>query len=396
MRRVTNERFLYVFLSILIATVAWLYVATAQNPLVERTMNVDVHVRGLSADEVVVQAPARVQVRLQGPRSALALLAPSLLDASVDLTGLRPGEHRVPIFVAAPPEVRTVERTPPDALVVLDTLSRKRMPVEVTLIGTPMEGITLGASRVQPAFVTISGASTQVEEVRHALVTLDVTAARQQVIASVPVRLLDANGQDVRGLSVSPSIIEATLPVRTGVITKVVPVVPTVVGSPPQGLTVTGVTISPATITLTGPGTALQNVEVAATSPVDLSGARGDLTRQVAITLPNGIADSSRRATVTVHIGRPLLSTVLHAVPVRVIGVPARTVARAVPARVEVQIEAPEDILQRLSPSAVRVEAQAAGQKPGQHVVALRVVLPPGVRLLSIRPGDVLVILTSS
>ena len=41
--------------------------------------------------EVVVQAPNRVQVRLQGSRSALAPLTPDVLDASLDLAGPRPG-----------------------------------------------------------------------------------------------------------------------------------------------------------------------------------------------------------------------------------------------------------------------------------------------------------------
>ncbi len=396
MRRLTNERFLYVVLSILIATVAWLYVATAQNPLVERVMNLDLHVRGLSATEVIVQAPGRVQVRLQGPRSALALLSRSLLDASVDLTGLKPGEHRVPISVATPPDVRTIERTPPDALVVLDTLTRERLPVELSLIGKPAEGMTLGPSRVVPDHVMVSGAATQVEEVRHALVTLDVTTLRQQVVMSVPVHLVDANGQEVRGLAVDPSIVEATLPVREAAITKIVPVVPTIVGSPQSGLTITAVTADPATVTLSGSGSLLQNVTATSTAPVDLAGARGNFTRRVALVLPGGITASSPQATVTVHIGRALLSTVLRAVPVRVIGVPRGIVARVVPQRVEVQIEGPQDVLQRLTPGAVTVEVQAAGQAPGEHRLALRAVLPPGVRLLVIRPADVLVILSSS
>ncbi len=396
MRRLMNERVLYVVLSILIATVAWLYVATAQNPLVERVMALDLHVRGLSTNEVIVQAPGRVQVRLQGPRSALAFLSPALLDASVDLTGLKPGEHRVPIYVATPPEVRTVERTPPDALVVLDTLARARLPVELSLIGKPGEGLTLGPSRIVPDYVMISGAATQVEEVRHALVTLDVTTLRQPVVMSVLVRLVDANGQEVRGLAVDPSIVQATLPVREAAITKTVPVVPTIVGSPQPGLTVTGVTADPATVTLSGLGSLLQHVTAAATAPVDLGGARGDLTRRVGLVLPSGVAASSPQAAVTVHIGRARLSTVLRAVPVHVIGVPRGTIARVVPQRVDVQIEGPQEVLQRLTSSAVTVEVQAAGQKPGEHRLALRAVLPPGVRLLSIRPADVLVILTSS
>ncbi len=396
MRRLTNERVLYSLLSLLIAAVTWLYVATAQNPLVERVMTVELHVRGLSANEVVVQSPGRVQVRLQGPRSALAFLSPTLLDASVDLTGLRPGEHRVPIYVAAPPDVRTVERSPAEALVVLDTLTRRRFTVEVSLIGRPPEGVTLGASRVSPGRVAVSGAATQVEEVRHAVVTLDTTALRQQLVTSVPVRLVDANGQDVRSLMIEPPIVEATLQVREGVITKLVPVVPTLVGTPVAGLSVISVLTDPATVTLSGQGPLLQGVQTVATAPISLDGARGDLSRSVAIAVPGGVSASTPRVKVAVHIGRGLLSTIFRAVPVRIVGVPAGTTARVLPERVEVQIEGPQDVLQHLSPAAVTVQVDATGQKPGQHRVTLRALLPPGVRLLGIRPADVIVIVTHS
>lgn len=396
MRGLTNERFLYGVLSLLIATVMWLYVATAQNPLIERVMTVDLHVRGLSPSEVVVHAPGRVQVRLQGPRSALTQLSPAAVDAFVDLGGLQPGEHRVPVSVAAPPELRAVDRAPAEALVVLDTLIQRRLPVDVSLIGRPPEGVTLGPSRVSPGYVIVSGAATQVEEVRHALVTLDTANLHQQVVTSMPVRLLDANGQEVRGLTIEPSIVEATLPVREAVITKVVPVVPTITGGPAQGLTVTGVATDPATVALTGPGSLLAGIQAAPTAPVDLSGARRDVSRQVALSLPGGVSAPTSRVAVTVRVGRALLSTIFRAVPVRVVGVPAGTHSRVVPDRVEVQIEGPQEVLQRLSASAVTVEVDAAGQRQGQRQVTLRAVLPPGVRLLAIRPSRVVVILTSS
>ncbi len=396
MKRFTNEQILYMLLSLAIATVMWLYVATAQNPLVERAMTIDLHVRGLSANEVVVQAPNRLQVRLQGPRSALALLTPPMLDASVDLSGLRPGEHRVPVYVAAPPEVRVIERTPAEALVVLDAMTQKRLSVEVGLIGRPPEGITLGTPQVTPVHVIVKGAATQVDEVRHALVTIDTTNLRQQLVTSVPVRLVDANGQEVHGVAATPSVVEARLPVQEGVITKVVPVVPTIVGTPPPGLAVTAVTSDPATVTLRGPGRLLQSIQAASTAPIDLSGARGDLSRQVALALPSGVSSSTQRVTVVVRIGRAVLSTIVRAVPVRVVGVPAGTAFRVVPDRVDVQVEGPEDVVRRLTVTMLAIEVDAAGTRPGPHQVGLRAVLPPGVRLLAIRPSRVTVIVASS
>jgi YbbR domain-containing protein len=396
MRRLGDGRVLYGLLSLGIATVMWLYVAIGQNPQVERPMNVDLHVRGLSTTEVVVQAPSRVQVRVQGPRSAVAALTPSLLDAFVDLSGLRPGEHRVPVYVLTPPDVRVLDRAPAEALVVLDTLIERRLPVEVSLTGTPPEGVTLGQPRVAPDHVVVSGPASQVDEVRHALVTLDTEQLRQQVVTSLPVHLEDVNGQEVRGLTVDPSVVEAALPVREGVITKVVPIVPTIVGTPRAPLTVTGITTNPATVTLTGSGALLKDVHSVTTAPVDVSKASRDLAPRAALVLPSGISAPVREVAVVVRIGRTLLSTILRAVPVRVVGVPAGAVSRVSPDTVEVQVEGPQDLLEHLTVQAVTIEVDAAGQRPGEHKLTPRAVLPRGIHLLAIRPANIVVIIRVS
>ncbi len=388
-RRLANMPLLYAGLSLVIATVMWFYVATAQNPLIERIMTLDLHVRGLSTTEVVVQVPTRIQVHLQGPRSALALLVPALLDASVDLSGLGPGEHRVPVYIAAPPEVRVVERTPSEAVVVLDQLLRHRVPVEVILVGVPPPGVTLGIPRTQPEYVMVSGAATQVEEVRHAVVTLDTSQARQQLVSSVPVRVLDATGQEVRGLTVDPSIVQATLAVREGTITKVIPVVPTLVGTPASGFAVSGVTTSPTTVVLLGSTSTLQTVQAAVTGPIDVSGARGDVTKRVTLSLPQGSSSATQQVTVVVHIGRSQLARILPGVPVRILGVPKGLMARATPDRVDVQVEGPQEAVQRLAPTGLSAQVDASHAGRGAHHVTPRVVLPNGVRLVAVSPAQI-------
>jgi YbbR domain-containing protein len=394
MRRFTDDRLLYMALSLAIAAVMWLYVANSQGPGVEKVMSVDLHVRGLGSAEVVVQVPNRISIRLQGPPSALTPLEPNLLDASVDLTGLGPGTHHLPVYVAMPPDVRTIGR--PEAVVVLDRLVSERVPVEVGVIGQPPEGITLGSPQVSPGYVRVSGAATQLDEVRHAIVTVDSTNLRQQLVTSVSVRLVDANGREVHGLSVTPPVVETRLAVKETVITKVVPVVQTIAGTPSSGLAVTGVTSDPATVTLSGPAPVLAGIQSAPTAPVELAGARADVTRQVPLVLPDKVTASVPRVKVVVHIGHSVLSTLFRAVPVRVVGVPAGTKSRVVPDRVDVQVEGPQDILARLKVTTLIVEANAAGQHAGQHQVTLRPVLPPGVRIVDIRPSHVVVILTPS
>ena len=401
MRRFWDERTLYLLLSGAIAVVMWLYVATAQNPLVSRSMKVDIQLRNLDPNVVVMRpaesSPPQVTIRLQGPRSQIALLTPKLVDAYVDLTGLGPGDHpAVPVVVTPPLDVRVVDQRPASMLVVLDAQATKRLPVEVSLLDTPPEGITLGTPRTTPTVVIVSGPSRMVAQVRHVLVYFDTASVRQQVVASLQVVPVDASGQAVSGVQVAPRSVSMTLAVREAVITKVVPVVPTLVGSPSPTLAVTSATTQPGTVTLTGPSALLQGVESAATAPVDVTGARGDITRRVALQLPPGISVSAGQVTVTVRIGRGLLATVLRGVPVRVVGAPEGTAGRVMPDRVDIQVEGPQDLVRRLTAQLVTVEVNAAGRGPGRYTASPRAILPPGVRIVTMQPAQVIFILSKS
>jgi YbbR domain-containing protein len=401
-RRFWGERELYFLLSVAIAFVMWLYVATAQNPLVTRPLRVDLQMHNLPPDEVVLRpslaSPVQVSLRLQGPRAQIAQLDPKTVDAYVDLSGLGPGEHpQVPVTVVVPAaDVRVVDQRPTSVLIVLDSFASKRLPVDVSLVGTPPQDVTLGTPRVSPSHVVVSGPARQVGAVRHALVSLDTAALRQQVVTSLPVIPADASGQAVPGVQVTPQIVGVTLPVHEGVISKIVPVVPTLTGAPSIGLTVVSASADPETVALTGPIAVLQPIENAPTGPIDLTNARADFARPAPLQLPAGISASVRQVTVTVHLGRDLLSTVFRAVPVRVVGVPRGAASRVMPDHVDVQVAGPQNVIQRLRPQAVSVQVSAAGRGTGQFMASPQAILPKGVRVLTIQPAQVLVILSPS
>ena len=401
MKRLWDERQLYLVLSLAVAVIMWLYVTTGQNPVISRSIRLDLQVRNLPANEVLLRpsakSPGQVTVRLQGPRTQIAQLVPGLIEAYVDLSGLGPGEHpQVPVTVVPGVDVRVIDQKPATILVLLDQITSKRMPVEVSLMGTPPSGITLETPRIAPTQVTVSGPARQVNQVRHAVLYYDASSVHQEVVASLSVGPVDANAQPVPGVQVTPQTVNMTLAVRESVISKVVPVVPTVIGTPPQTLTLLGATADPASVTLTGPSVEVQMLENAPTVPLDISGARANFSRRLALQLPAGMRASASQVTVNVRVGRAQLSTVFKAVPVRVVGVPAGTASRVVPDKVDVQVEGPQDVVRRLSAQTVTVEVSAAGKRRGQYTTSPRAILPPGVHILGIQPSQVMIILSSS
>jgi YbbR domain-containing protein len=393
-----RERLLYVLLSLAVATVAWYYVATAQNPLVERTVTVDLHVRGLSPNEVLEQSPPpTVRVRVSGTRSVVfGQLNPSQVDASIDLAGQRPGEHRVQVVVTTPPEVRLLAQSPEEVLVVLDTVLTRRFPVEISLIGNLPQGVTLAPPHVTPGYVTVTGASTQIDETRHAVVTVDTSNLPHQGAESLQVRLLDPNGNEVRGPTIDPPLVTAQLTVKESVIAKVVPVVPAIVGTPQPPLAVSSISTDPATVTLQGPSLRLQNVTAVSTAPVDLRNAKTDLKQQAALQVPPGVTASVSRVTVLVRLGGGSLSTIFRSVPVQVVGLRRGVRPRVVPSAIDVQVEGPTNVVAHLTASSIRLVVDAGGRGAGRYQVTPQAKLPQGVHVINLHPTQVLVILTAS
>jgi YbbR domain-containing protein len=75
-------------------------------------------------------------------------------------------------------------------------------------------------------------------------------------------------------------------------------------GPAPRGYRVTGVTITPLIVTVTGDAAVLQRTRNITLPPVDLSNSSSDVTFQVAINYPNGVSGSVSSATVRYAISR--------------------------------------------------------------------------------------------
>jgi len=86
-----------------------------------RSVDLAVATVGVSAGlKVAAVSPAAVQVLLSGPLPALNELDPSALRATLDVTGLGPGAHRVRPRISLPTGIRARSTTPPDVDVRLE------------------------------------------------------------------------------------------------------------------------------------------------------------------------------------------------------------------------------------------------------------------------------------
>ncbi|MDR7433919.1 MAG: CdaR family protein [Armatimonadota bacterium] len=387
MRRFFHERNLYLLLSLAIATVMWLYVASIQNPEVERSTRVNLRLRGLGSNLIVVRAPSEVEVRLRGPRSAFSSLEG--VEAWADLSGLYPGEHRVPVLVTVPENVRVLGKEPREVVVVVDRKARREMDVEIEFIGRLPPGIALGEPEVNPPRVVIEGPQGEVKAVQRVFVSLDVNGIRSTQTLTLSPRVVGARGEFVQGVEVVPSAIQVKVPVKEEFLVKVLPVLPVVQGSPAPGYSIHSVAVSPTTVTTQGPGRALENLAFLYTLPVDIEGASSDVVQEVSLQVPEGVQAEKTQVRVSVAVRRSVAAKVLKEIPVRLTGVPQGFRAKVEPGTVTVILQAPPPALAQIAASDVTVLVSASGLGPGRHTRPLEVHAPLGVTVIEVVPRTV-------
>lgn len=391
MRR--RERNVYIVISVAVAVAMWYFVGAAQNPELERWLAAELHLRGLTNDLVVVQAPERVEVRVRGPRSAVAGITPAAMAASVNLDQANePGEYRLPVRVEVPPGVQVTAVRPEQALVLLDAVAGRELHVEVVMRGSPPVGVIPGQPAVQPARVSIQGPRSRVQQAQRAVVIVDVSVVRTTLIENLSVRTLDAAGMEVPGLSVRPQSVQVSLPVSEGLLTRALPVVPTVTGQPQPGLSLALIQAEPAVVTVVGPQEVVIGLSSVATEPIDIGAVDGEVRRLTDLDLPDGVrAERVRAVTVRLAVLPSPVSRLIGTVTVQLQGVAAGLDAALETATVRVTVVGPKEAVERLDAAQVVAVVDLSGQT-GQRVrLPVQVRLPEGILLARVEPAEVVV-----
>ena len=170
-----------------------------------------------------------------------------------------------------------------------------------------------------------------------------------------------------------------------------VPLVPVIDGEPADGYVTGAVTITPDTVEIAGPESAVQRLKEATTEPVLVSGARQPVHESVAIGLPDPSLRlrSPSNAVVTVQIQPMPVDRLLTQVPVHIRNIARRLSAAAVPAAVAVIARGPEKAITALRPDSIDAFVDLAGLGPGRYNLTVRVDPPSGLVVVKIEPATV-------
>ena len=329
------------------------------------------------------------QVRYFAPSGVL--VGTSTFSATVDLSGMTPAGAAVSVRIevtSVDGRVRVLGYEPAFASIQLDSLISVVVPVRVEH-GTVPDGLTLGDTKVDPPGVVITGPKSVVDQVVAARADVQIQPGGIDVDQDVKLVPVDALGNAVSPVDVTPATARVVIPVFSDRQTRTLPVNAILAGTPAAGFEIASVTVQPLAVAVAGDADQLTQLVRVDTAPVLLTGISSDLTTSVELALPTGIVPVGDSVVVVTIKLRPVTATRTFSAGIRLVGARSDLTYVVAVDHVLVTIGGSVAELDRLSGSSLVVDIDVTGRTSGSADLLATANLSAGTTLVAASPARV-------
>jgi YbbR domain-containing protein len=313
---ITNEWRLKV-LALVLAVLMLGAVAFSQNQPTVKSLSVPLSY-SVKDGLVIINPPPKTTVFVQGLADALSRVSTDNTIASVDATNVNPGQA-VNVKIRARTTVPGVTvQQPPPINVFVDTRAVKEVPVQVVVRAAPGWSVTKavatcpGSSTPTPCAVHFSGPVSWETNLTARTVLSSTISVGELDSPNQLIQLTNSAGalnlsavNTIPTASVDATSVNVHVEAQTGSTSTTVPLVdsPPSAG-PPAGYRITAVSISPATVVLTGDIAVLGRISSIILPAVDLSDVTSTTTFSVSIPYRTGVTGSVATASLKYTISK--------------------------------------------------------------------------------------------
>ena len=366
LKRITESRVFWMILSLLAASLLWMYVTTTEGVEVEKTLT-GVKIEFLGADAmrassdliVTEQDRTTVNLTLSGTRRVLSKLTNSNVTAT-------DGRYSVSYDISYPAGVNaneiTLVHTSSDVVnFYVDKLARKTIEVKGAFTGNTADGYLADESMVfDPLVVAISGPKTVISKVDHAFVAITREDVDRTLSYSTTYSLVDSDDNPIEDSSIQRETEEVTVTLNV-LSTKEVPLDVTIIdGGGATRDANTRIDIEPKTIMLAGDASAIDSTTKLILGTINLSSFATDFSATYTIIPPNGTENMTGVTEATVRVSITGVATKSFSVnPENIvcINVPDGYTAENITQALNVTVRAPQEVLDQISEVNLRAVA---------------------------------------
>lgn len=391
-------------LALILSLSVWVSSVTSADPDEVRIFPEAIPLEIIGKDPSLIitsEVPSEVEITLRAPRSVWDQLnaQDDAVQATLDLSGLGAGDHRVDIQVRVLVRPYQIVLANPETVsVVLEPTATRTLPIDISLSGIPAIGYQAGEVTIAPTEAVISGPESIVNQAVRARVFINMDGVRENIEQSNPVQVVNEDNTVIRGLTIAPETVQVNVPVSQQGGFRDVAVKVVVTGQIAAGYRLENISVFPPVVTVfaSDPEIVSNLPGIVETQSLDLQDAEEDITTRLALNLPEEVTIvGAQTVQVTVGISPIQTSLTLLNQPIDVIGLTEGLAVQIFPETVDVIISGPLPVLDALTPQDVIVTVDVTGLGLGTHQLTPVVdVLVDNVIVESILPGTIEVIIS--
>ncbi len=282
-------------------------VAFYQNPPTTKTLPISLRYTqvGSAQNLVIINPPSTINVTFTGLADVVASATPSNFFATVNATNAAAGPA-VKLSVTVTATNGVIITNPAPIVVRIETNQGLDLPLQAVTHAAP--GWVVTNVVTNPGTVHFTGPSSWEDHLTASVVVAAPVAGTSTSLLNQPIQLQNSNGalyltpcstQPCASLdNISAAL---TISAKTGTTSTTVPLnVPSPSQPPPPGYEITGVTINPQLVTITGDPAVLAKIQRIILPANDLSSATSTAAFTENIPYPDGVTSLSGVAKVTV------------------------------------------------------------------------------------------------
>lgn len=393
-----------ILMALILSLVVWVVAVSTTDPNTEVTYVNPVTVQLLGLDPELVQTgqvTTQVSITINAPQSVHQHLAndPSLIQAVVNLSGLGAGTHELKPVITINAGPTKISRVAPETLsYTLENLITRSFEIELRQTGVLSIGFEAQGLKPESTQVQVTGPESQVAHITRVVGQVSMTnliATTNQVIELEP---LDARGNKISGVNLSPLHISVEIPIRQLANYRNVVVNIVTTGQIARGYFLTGITANPPSITVyaTDPKAAQAMPEYIETMPLDLTGQSESFETKAVFNIPAGIdVVGNQEATIAVGIAPRMDTIQVLDLPIQAVNLPAGMRVTFTPALVDIYVSGPMILLEKITSGSIKITIDLAGMTPGNYQLPPVVTIDDtNIRVDSVTPASVEVRIT--
>ena len=392
-----------IIIAMILAITAWLTAVSSSDPNEIHTYSQPISVEVLGQDASLIingETVHQVTVSINAPKTVWQQLnsTSGLINAYIDLSGLKKGTHHLPVQIMVDLKPLQIVSVNPELIsLTLEPLVAAVMPIQVVSRGEPAIGFQAEKPSMEPGSSRISGPESLVDQVVNLRATVDLTQTRESINTTLALVAVDVNGDPVDGVTITPPTAQIIQPItqKGGYRNVVVTVVSQ--GKLANGYRLTNISVSPPNITVFSKDPTLVEslpgyVE---TNPIPLDNLMADTSLPAALNLPAGVSLVGNQVVMVVINIEPIESSLtISRIPIIPIGLAEGLTVDFSPIFVDILISGPLPVLDILKSQEIQVTIDLVGKEPGTYQVIPIVRNTPEIRVESIIPGTIEVVIT--